>query len=695
MSKCIPAHPWQRLALLLIPTLLSLNGALAAPPGVLPAPTVPDGLGVNIHFADPRPGEMEMLAAAGFRWVRMDFAWGATEKERGKYDFAPYERLLAALDAHKMHALLILDYSNKLYEADRSVATEAGRQAFAHWAAAAATHFKGRGILWEIWNEPNISQFWKPQPNVEQYAALALAAARAIREAAPGEAVIGPATSTIDRPFLEGCFKAGLLKEWDAVSVHPYRQSDPETAAMEYYQLRRLIAQYAPKAKTIPILSAEWGYSAGWKSYDAEKQGEMLPRQWLINLANGIPLSIWYDWHDDGKEAQEPEHHFGTVAFDYHPGRDSVYDPKPAYLAAKTLTSVLGGYHFTRRLAIGDSDDYALLFSQGDDLRLAVWTTAAESHEVRIPSGKCQFVVLEHTGKERPALSTAGHFLTVTATDAPQYLVVKGANPELASAPAAGLLGISWVRTARALTARVENTSAAVFKGTARLVDVEGIEPITKEQPLAFTAVETDKNLRFPLARSRGDYLFGLRVEDEGGGLLFALPAQRFLSLDDVLTPAKLLPDGDPKVPSEQTLTLATAPEPLPDPDAAVVKITYRFGDGWKFLCVVPQRAERIKIAGEPKAFGVWIYGDGQHTAPRMRVVDAKGQTWQPSGDAIDWTGWRYVQLDLKPSTFHWGGANDGVIHFPLSWDSVFLLDNVSKKPKEGTIYLAVPVVVY
>ncbi|MCC7498881.1 MAG: hypothetical protein IT160_14965, partial [Bryobacterales bacterium] len=29
--------------------------------------TVPNGLGVNIHFTNPRPGEMEMLAAAGFR----------------------------------------------------------------------------------------------------------------------------------------------------------------------------------------------------------------------------------------------------------------------------------------------------------------------------------------------------------------------------------------------------------------------------------------------------------------------------------------------------------------------------------------------------------------------------------------------------------------------------------------------------
>ena len=167
----------------------------------LPGPTVPDGVGVNIHFTDAQPGEMDMLASTGFRWVRMDFAWAATERERGRYDFAAYDRLMQALDSHGLRALFILDYGNALYEPENAVATDAGRQALARWAAAAAAHFKGRSILWEIWNEPNIDVFWKPAADVRQYAALALAAAKAIRAAAPGEAIIGPAASGMDFRF--------------------------------------------------------------------------------------------------------------------------------------------------------------------------------------------------------------------------------------------------------------------------------------------------------------------------------------------------------------------------------------------------------------------------------------------------------------------------------------------------------------
>ena len=168
-----------------------------------------------------------MLAAAGFRWVRMDFHWAATERKRGQFDFAAYERLVAALQRHKLRTIFILDYGNTLYEPDQSVRSKEGREAFSRWAAAAATHFKDRGILWEMWNEPN-AVFWKPRAHVNQYTAPALAASKAIKQVAPTEAVIGPASSGFDWRFIESCFRAGLLNYWDAVSVHPYRPTCPK-----------------------------------------------------------------------------------------------------------------------------------------------------------------------------------------------------------------------------------------------------------------------------------------------------------------------------------------------------------------------------------------------------------------------------------------------------------------------------------
>jgi hypothetical protein len=119
----------------------------------LPAIGSLDGLGVNIHFTEPQPGELEMIKAAGFKWVRMDFAWAGTEREAGKYDFAAYDRLVAALEKHSLRAVFILDYGNPLYDEGLAPHTDAARAAFAKWAAAAVGHFKGRGFLWELWKK--------------------------------------------------------------------------------------------------------------------------------------------------------------------------------------------------------------------------------------------------------------------------------------------------------------------------------------------------------------------------------------------------------------------------------------------------------------------------------------------------------------------------------------------------------------
>lgn len=384
---------------------------------------IPDGFGVNIDFTDPRPGEVKMVAEAGFRWVRMDLKWDVTEKERGRYDFSAYDRLHAALEPHGIRTLFILDYGNPLYENGAPPRTEATRQAFARWAVAAAKHFANQGVVWEIYNEPNHSLFWPPQPKVEEYVALALVVGRAFRESVPGEKLIGPATSEIDFAFLESCFQAGLLEYWAAVSIHPYRRSDPETAAQDYCRLREMIKRYAGTGKTrdIPIIASEWGYSSAWRELTEEKQAELLARSWLTNVANNISLSIWYDWHDDGLDPREAEHHFGTVFNRYYDNRDPVYDPKPAYLAVKTLTTFFSGYRFEQRFDAGSEADYVLAFRRGQDLRLAAWTTGRD-HRVLVGLKAGRYTVSKHTGDPVGIITSEQKGLAIDLGTAPVYL---------------------------------------------------------------------------------------------------------------------------------------------------------------------------------------------------------------------------------------------------------------------------------
>ncbi|MCW3055038.1 MAG: hypothetical protein JWN14_4208, partial [Chthonomonadales bacterium] len=381
----------------------------------LPSGTIPDVLGVNIHFNDPRPGEMEQLAAAGFKWVRQDFTWAGIEREKGRYDFAPYDRLMGHLKKFGIRPIFILDYGNDLYQPG-SPNTPETRAAFGRFASSAVTHFKGQGIVWEMWNEPNIG-FWKPKPNVDAYVALALETGKAIRRTAPDEWFVGPGMSGMDFPFLRRCLGAGLLNYWDAVSFHPYRDTAPETAAADFAQVRDLIEQYNPRNTQVPILSSEWGYSELYPGLNRERQSWYIARQTLTNLIYGLRISIWYDWHDDGIDAKEAEHHFGTITNDFR--------EKETYKAIQTLSKTLNGFRYNKRLALDSAEDYCLLFQRynpaGDDVRLVAWTTARTPHAVVLPASKGSFHVVSYLGAPSDQSATA-EGLPVTLTEAPIYL---------------------------------------------------------------------------------------------------------------------------------------------------------------------------------------------------------------------------------------------------------------------------------
>jgi hypothetical protein len=387
-------------------------------------PTVPDSLGVNIHFLDPLPGEMEMLAASGVKWVRMDMYWEVIEKEKGVYDFSAYDRLVSELDKHGLQALFILVYGNPLYDGNLSPRTDETRKAFARWATTAAQRYRGKGFLWEIWNEPNNDRFWKPKPKAKDYALLALETSRTIRQEVPGEEIIGPATSRFPFSFLETCFKAGLLEYWSGVSVHPYRLwNQPETATKGYRQLRKLIEKYAPKGKHVPILSGEWGYSSWFLGLNEKRQAKFLTRMWLVNMANGIPLSIWYDWRNDGIK-RSYDHNFGLVRNTFFPDRNPPFDPKPAYQAAQAFSKHLSGFQFEKRLKIGSFDDYVFLFKRDAEYRLVAWTSSSKGHPIYLPFPQgSRSKVFDYLGKEEIERIANQSGLSLKLQDGPKFLI--------------------------------------------------------------------------------------------------------------------------------------------------------------------------------------------------------------------------------------------------------------------------------
>ncbi len=694
----------------LVPT--SSNAALlfllAAPALCMP------GLGVNIHTTAPAPGEAALMRSAGFGTVRMDLHWHDTETAPGVYDFAPYDRLMTALEAERIRPLLILNYGHPGYDAGHAPASPAARQAFARWAAAAAARYSGRGVLWEIYNEPNLAHFWRPEPDAEAYVALVEATAAAIRAVAPGETIIGPASSGIDLAFLEECFRLGLLRHVDAVTVHPYRHHEPESAAGDYRRLRALIARYAPAGKELSVLCGEWGYSAAWAGYDSRKQALMLARMALTNAAARIPLTIWYDWRNDGPDASDPEHNFGLLGLD---GR-----PKPAFQAAAALANELGGYDYHLRLETGRADEYVLLFKSAAGVKLAAWTTSPRPRRIGLPVSPGAFRAVDWLGTELPAIAAGEAGLELELTQEPVLLEPLGANPNL------GLAG-EWQALPHTLRveapAEVELSTNLASRGLQVLRNEGGCE-VTLELPLAagrvwrqavwlevanplsltvtpqltqvakpfggalngeLQAGEVQTAVQLPEGEAVRSYSLpegAVELREEMGRVLAAAPRRRFFAAGS-LEGARPVSDGDPAVAAASIVTPG-CPEGLGDADCASVEI--QLGSGARFIRFVPP-AGNPAIPEGAGALGAWIHGDGSGMILRLRFLGADGQAFQPAGMAVVWRGWRWVEIPIRGDEARlasWGGAADGQPRGPFQLDTLLLVDKPGPQPFEGRI---------
>jgi len=311
---------------------------------------LPVGTGVNVHTWSPwnNQTDMTLIRQAGFRFIRADLGWRWTEPQAGRYNWTLADGWLAAANTNGIRCIFTLDYNNPLWSGSQDdktgLNTPANREAYARWCQQAVQHFRNRGVIWEVWNEPNNLVFWKPTLSAADYMSACSLAAVAIRQnAGSTDPIIGPATTFNDRnvvdprspnnglTYLNTCFALGLLGQVDGVSVHTYRPPGqlPETAVGFYNAMTALMAGYGTQR---PIVSGEWGYTRF--DVGADNQAKYNSRSMFVNAMCRVPISILYNWSDSaGTTSREAQ--FGLV------GATQPRTFWPAYYAAKAANSVI------------------------------------------------------------------------------------------------------------------------------------------------------------------------------------------------------------------------------------------------------------------------------------------------------------------------------------------------------------------
>jgi polysaccharide biosynthesis protein PslG len=361
---------------------------------------VQDGFGIQLQ--DFSNTNLDRAAQAGFKVVRLDIWWDEVESVKGQYNFKRYDDIASRMKARGLRPMFILDFNNPLYSQKSdmdAIDTTAEINGFKAYAVATVKRFQATyKPIWEFYNEPNRLDFWKPEPNFAQYVNLVKATVPAIRQAVPSAYIVGPALGhhpdpdaisdpddKLDYWYLEQAFQAGLLEHLDAVSVHPYLLTKPESARHVYYYLRGLIAKYKPAGKTIPVISSEWGYSTGSYFVISEQiQADYLTRMYLINILEAVPVSIAFklEYVTFGPEADAWEKGYSL----YRANGQA----KIAVGQLKTMMMTLNGLSFVQELP-ASTNDYVMEFSNAARSKTiaAAWTTGA-AHMATVYGKKLQ-----------------------------------------------------------------------------------------------------------------------------------------------------------------------------------------------------------------------------------------------------------------------------------------------------------------
>ncbi|PNU04065.1 hypothetical protein [Novosphingobium guangzhouense] len=258
---------------------------------------------------------LDLASDAGFSFIRQGFYWNTTEVKPGVYDWSFYDTVVDKLRSRGMHAYFTVYGGNNLYDGGGLPTGGASQKAFLRWLAAAAEHFKGRGVVWEIWNEPNVPRFWGGRPDAVKFAEFSARACKSIRDVDSGAEVIGGALATRNQAtFLRPLAATGCFSR---IAIHPYRGSAPGTFLGDLPKLRKAYPG-------VDFVLGEWGYpSGGPRSVTRDVQSVYAAQMMAVGLVSGSKATVWYSLMDRDANAQDRESNFGLV--------DHAYRPKAGY----------------------------------------------------------------------------------------------------------------------------------------------------------------------------------------------------------------------------------------------------------------------------------------------------------------------------------------------------------------------------
>lgn len=281
-------------------SVLPSNSISQSSPSSEPIPATLFGL--HIHHAATTtawPG----VTFSGWRLWDAYVAWPNLEPHRGQWQFEMLDRYVSQAEQHKVDLLLPLGLSptwassrptEKSVYQPGNAAEPRDLEDWRDYVRTVSTRYKGRIHEYEIWNEPNLKEFWSG--DVAQMVELTKEASEIIHEIDPHATIVSPsATTTNGLGWLSEFLRQGGGKYVDVVGYHFYTMPQPPEAAVSLIKkVRQIMDENAVGDR--PLWNTETGWAAPKPFPSEDLAASYVVRSYLLNWAEGVQRLYWYAW---------------------------------------------------------------------------------------------------------------------------------------------------------------------------------------------------------------------------------------------------------------------------------------------------------------------------------------------------------------------------------------------------------------
>jgi polysaccharide biosynthesis protein PslG len=286
--------------------------------------------------------ELERMGLGRVGTLRVSFSWGAVDDTPvpGDIDWTLYDQIVGSAAQVGIQVLPVFDNTaDWVAELDSCQAectrfAPRGELALLAWRGflrSAVLRYGPTGSYWaehpevqakpirawQIWNEQNSAQYFKPAPDVDVYARLVTEASRAIKEQDPEARVIlggmfatpsGQLDENASWRYLKRLYsKPGLKERFEGVGIHPYAGSMKNLR--QTVQLVRGAMKGAGDSRT-----GLWVTEVGWSSRKGDyylevgerRQAALLRKSFRYFTRQRKPMHIktvnWFSWRDTPRD---------------------------------------------------------------------------------------------------------------------------------------------------------------------------------------------------------------------------------------------------------------------------------------------------------------------------------------------------------------------------------------------------------